>query len=231
MPDLGAATGVRVGATAATRVYMGGTQVWPTAAPVPAQFVGYSNNKGFTATNTVPPVTGVQDGDTLVAYAAGNDQAATITPPAGWTLLTPTPAASGNVRARVYCRTAASEGTTVWTWPGSHNHEVVIVAWRGYQLPTTAVTAVTTGTATVNAPTMTTSGADALLVCSAYRVTYGATPTFAGMTTRFPGAASGSNHFVADETRPTPGATGTRAFTQAATSILLASSLILERAA
>ena len=72
------------------------------AAPPDLTFVGTSNTAGNRTSHTVTIPAGVQAGDTLVAFLTTNSTTATVTDPAGWTLLE---SQDGNaVRGRAYTR-------------------------------------------------------------------------------------------------------------------------------
>lgn len=206
-----------------------------TAPVVGVTFITGASNRGFAATNILGTLTGVQVGDTLIAFAGGNDQDASITPPAGlgWTQLSDsgTPV-GGRMFVLVTTATSANQAGGTWTWPGSHNHCVTIVAYRNAVLPSVAAIARTGTASTVDAPSVTSVGANAVLVCGAYVVSNGSAPTWSGsMTTRAALIAASSSEMVVDEARPTPGATGARTFTPGGSSPgLSAASLILEAA-
>lgn len=205
--------------------------------PTGVTFINSTTARGFATTNAVGSLSGAQAGDILVAFAGGNDQDASITPPAGqgWTQL----GDSGlPVAGRMYLlATTATVGNLAggtWTWSGSHNHAVTIVAYRNAILPTAAPTLphVTSATS-INAPSATSVGANAMLVCGVYVVTNGNTPTWPGsMTQRVALAAAASSESVAEELLPTAGASGTRTFSVGATAsaALSAGSVILEAA-
>lgn len=193
-------------------------------------------NRAFSTTNVVPAITGCAVGDILLAFGGGNDQDATLTPPAGlgWTQL----ADSGlPVAGRMYLyattATSADQAGGTWTWSGSHNHAVTILAYRGAVLPTAAPTAVHIGTSTtsINAPSATSTHANGLLVTGVYVVSNGNTPTWPGsMTVRAALPAAASAITAAEELLPTASASGTRTFSVGATAsaALSAASVILE---
>lgn len=197
-------------------------------------FHGTATNKGFTASSPVGPVTGTRVGDVMVAFTSGNAFTATITPPAGWTLI----GDLGGVevaRLRVYTKvaTAINEDGGTWAWPGgSHNHVVTVLAYGAAKAPTVAGTSRAATGDTLAAPSATSLAAGAVLVVYAYFATNGTAPAWPGtMTVRSPNSGASATGLGADEPRPTPGATGTRLFTLggAATNIS-AASLILEPA-
>lgn len=200
-------------------------------------FHGYASNRAFAATNTVGAITGAKTSDVLLAFASGNDQTTTLTPPAGagWTLIGDTGGVvAGWLRVFATTATAANQAGGTWTWSGSHNHLVTIGAWGAAKLPTTAgMVRAAGGSLSVTAPDRTAVAANALLVCFAFYVTNGTAPAWpAGMTVRIPNTTTTCDGVGAEERRPTPGATGTRVFTAgtAAPAALTAASLVLEPA-
>lgn len=203
--------------------------------PTGVTYITGGTARGFAATTVVGTLTGVQAGDILIAFAGGNDQDASVTPPAGlgWTQLGDSglPVA-GRMFLLVTTATSTNQSGGTWTWPGSHNHCVTIVAYRNAVLPTAAPTLVHNTSATsINAPSATSVAANAMLVCGAYVVTNGNTPTWPGsMTQRMSLTAASSSETVAEELLPTAGASGTRTFSVGATASagLSAGSVILE---
>jgi hypothetical protein len=201
----------------------------------PPVFHGTAQNRGFSATTTVAAVTGTQAGDVLVAFASGNAATESVTPPAGagWVLVGDT---GGAVAARmyIYATTAATtdQAGGTWTWPGSHNHLVAVLAYGGVVLPTAAATARVANVTSINAPSVTSVAADAMLLTYAYFTTNGTTPAWPGsMTVRSPAAATASSGVGAEEALPVAGATGTRTFTVgAAPAAMTAAALVLESA-
>lgn len=206
------------------------------AGPSTPTFHGFATNRGFVAANTVGAITGVIPGDVLVAFAAGNDQTTSLTPPAGagWTQIGDT---GGAVAARQYVfvttATAVNQAGGTWTWPGSHNHEVKILAYDNVALPSVAsMVRAAGGSSTVVVPSLTSVGADALLVANAFFATNGTAPAWPGsMTVRSPNTGATASAIAADEALPTAGATGTRTFSAGGVpSALTAGAVILEAA-
>lgn len=205
--------------------------------PTTPTFHGVAQNRGFATTNVVGAVTGTQVGDVLLAFAAGNDQTTGITPPAGlgWTQIGDTAgAAAGRMYVFATTATAANQAGGTWTWGGSHNHSVSVLAYAGATKPTAAATArAAVSATTVDAPTVTSIAAGAMLIAYAFFATNGSAPAWPGtMTVRSPSLNATASGVGAEESRPTPGATGTRTFTAGATapSAMTAAALILEPA-
>jgi hypothetical protein len=206
---------------------------WSGVTPVGPQFVAATGHINFATTNAVPAIAAVQSGDILVAFAYGNSQVASVTPPDGtWTLLGSHPVTEP--RGWIYTKTATgSLAAGTWTWSGSHNHTVVIGAWRGGLTPTVfATTSPATSVSTINAPTVTTTAANSLLVCFGFHTSAGTTAALAGgMTERRNAGAAVAGSVLADELRATAGATGTRAYTiSPGPATLLASSVVIPSA-
>jgi hypothetical protein len=203
--------------------------------PVIPEFHGTAQNRGFTATNDVGPVTGTLPGDVMLAFASGNDQTASITPPAGWTQIGDTGGAVAG-RLRVFATTATSINQTggVWTWPGSHNHSVAVLAYGGVVAPTAAgMVRAGAGATSVAAPSRTSLAPGALLVVYAFFVTNGSAPAWqAPLVVRSPHLAASASGVGADETLAAAGATSTRTFTAGTTApaALTAASVVLEPA-
>ena len=83
------------------------------AAPPTLSFAGSNATAGNRTNHTVPMPAGIQAGDTLVAFLTLNSTTATVTDPAGWTVLE---SQDGNgVRGRAYSKqaTATDAGTTL----------------------------------------------------------------------------------------------------------------------
>jgi hypothetical protein len=221
----------------ATAVYqrVGGSAVRvDTTPPVEPTFVASTGGKGFNAATSVPALATVQNGDVLVAIAAGNAATASLTPPAGltWTTLADTGVAAVRARLLVAVATGALAAGT-WTWgEGSHNHSVQIGAWRNAAAPAAASAAISGPSATtVDAPSRTASAAGALLVCLGFHTSAGDTSRgFPGsMTVRRDAGSGAASGIIADEALPAAGATGTRAYTIApGTAILAGLSVVLE---
>lgn len=224
----------RTGGTAVTvHDWTGGGTPPPTGSI--AFVAGAASTPGFAATSAVPAIASTQAGDILIACAAGNSQSDTITPPAGltWTALASTNIIGGGRFHLLTATATGALGAGTWTWPGSHNHAVGIVAYRGAKAPTTAsVAAVVLNTATTSAPSQTTVAANAVLVAAGYHASGGTTRGFVGsMTARVDTNTATPGMVIAEEARATPGATGTRAYTVSpGNTTLFAGSLALEPA-
>lgn len=205
--------------------------------PVALEFHGVAQSRGFTATNAIGAVTGTVPGDVLLAFASGNDQTTTLTPPVGegWTLLGDTAgAAAGRLRAYATTATGVNQVVGTWTWSGSHNHSIAVLAYGGATVPTAAsMVRAATGSLTVAAPSVTSVNAGAMLITYAFFVTNGTVATWPGtMTVRSPSLATSASGVGAEEALPTAGASGTRTFTAGTTApaALTAASLVLEPA-
>lgn len=197
-------------------------------------FHGVAQNRGFATTNTVGAVTGTVIGDVLLAFAGGSDQTASVTPPAGlgWTQVGDSglPAA-GRLYVYAATATATDQAGGTWTWSGSHNHAIAVLAYGGATQPTTAATAHVSNAGTVTAPSVTSTAANAMLIAYAWwSSTGGTSPVWPGtMTVRSPALATNATGLGAEESLPTPAATGTRVFSLTGTSVgMSAASLILE---
>lgn len=189
------------------------------APPTNPFFVEGQSGRGFSATSSVPPLIGVQAGDVLLAFAAGNDQTATLTPPTGltWTTIADTSTGTNSgVRIRLLAAVANGplpEGT--WRWNGTHNHNVTIGAWRNVKAPTTGARTLSGyNVTTVNAPTRTAVAAGALLICLGFHTSSADTSRAwsASMTTRHDAGVGSAGSLVADELLTAAGATGTRTY-------------------
>lgn len=200
--------------------------------PAVPTFHGTATSKAFTATNAVGAITGALVGDVLIAFCAGNDQTASVTPPAGegWTVIGDT---GGAVAARMWVyattATAVNQAGGTWTWPGSHNHVVTILAYDNVTKPTAASMVRAGASATsVATPSLTSVGAGAILVTYAFFATNGTAPAWPGsMTVRSPNSGATASGVAADESLPTPGASGTRTFTAGGTPAALTAAAVL----
>lgn len=198
-------------------------------------FEGVATARAFSATNVVGAITGCQVGDILIAFGGGNDQTTSLTPPAGlgWTQLADT---GGTVAARSYVfattATSADQAGGTWTWAGSHNHEIKIVAYRAAVLPTTASAVKVANLTTVDAPSQTSAHAKAMLVVSSFYATNGTAPAWpVSMTVRSTNTGASASGIVAEELLPTAGASGVRTFSAGGTpSAMAALSVLLEAA-
>lgn len=199
-------------------------------------FHATATDKAFTISHTIGAIAGVRAGDVLVAFvaAAGGSQA--VTTPAGWTQIGDTNTGAANVaaRLRVYAKVAATanEAGGTWTWTESANHVVTILAYGGAASPAAAATVRADGQATINAPSQTSAAANAMLITYAFGTSNLSAPAWPGtMTVRSPNVGTSATGVAAEEARPTPGATGTRAFTAGGSpAFQTAASLVLEPA-
>lgn len=192
-------------------------------------FVEVQSGTGYSASNTVPALTTVASGDVLLAFAGGNSTNDPVTPPDGsWTFL-----ATGTwKRIHVYTKTATGAlGSTVWGWPGTQWHNVVIAAYRDVAAPTTATVAAggTGGTTTIDAPSQTAVSSGATLVCHGFINQGGTTTlTFSGSMTARGSRTGVPGYLLADEALVSSGATGTRTLTDSPGGGISAASLVLE---
>lgn len=190
--------------------------------PVAPTFHGIAQNRGFSTTNTIGAVTGAQAGDLLVAFAAGNDQTQTLTPPAGegWTVIGDNGSATAAARLRVLVTTAtaANQAGGTWTWTATaHNHSIAILAYGHVTAPATASMVRNNAQPTITVPSLTTTGANAILLTYAFYTSNGTAPAWpVSMTVRSPSLAASASGLGADEVRATAGATGTRTLTAGA---------------
>jgi PKD repeat protein len=93
-------------------------------------FVGVNSSNGNRTSHTTALPSGVQAGDTLVAFFTANSNTPTYTAPAGWTLLE---TKDGNgVVARAWTKTAAATDTSVAvTSSGFAKSDLTVAAYRG----------------------------------------------------------------------------------------------------
>jgi PKD repeat protein len=93
-------------------------------------FVGVNSSNGNRTSHTTALPSGVQAGDTLVAFFTANSNTPTYTAPAGWTLLE---TKDGNgVVARAWTKTATATDTSVAvTSSGFAKSDLTVAAYRG----------------------------------------------------------------------------------------------------
>ena len=172
-----------------------------------ASFIAVAFSAGFATSRTCNVPTGTADGDVMVAFTTNNSLATDpLTPPSGWTAIDGV--TSTNVRMEAFYRVASSEPASyTWTWAGAHNHDVVTLTYRGVQAPSVDANATDSGVTVIDAPTVTTTGSDAMLVCGALHPNGGSwTETGGGMT----GRRTSGRCCAFDEVIASAGATGTR---------------------
>lgn len=195
-----------------------------------ASFVGSEFSAGFTTSRTCSVPTGTADGDVMIAFTTNNSlPTEPLTPPAGWTAIDGV--TSTNVRMEAFYREASSEPASyVWTWASAHNHDVVILTYRGVEAPSVDANSTATGATIINAPTATSVGDGAMLACGAMHPNGGTwTETGALMT----GRRTSGRCCAFDQVIASAGATGTRTLdTDTGVSANMAAfSVIMEEAA
>src|SRR4051794_38825202 len=132
----------------------------------PITVVGSPGGTGSTKTGsplTITKPTGVATGNLMIATVSLRDGTATLTPPAGWTLLTSIASSGGTTTQYVYSKVAtASEGTSyVFSWTGgsgASDSSGVILAYSGIWAGAGSNIDTTTS-ATANGTTSATTGA------------------------------------------------------------------------
>jgi hypothetical protein len=152
--------------TAATLAAPTGFAAGQTCAAGPGIAIrGATSATGLDSLTLTPPAT-TQAGDVMVAQVANRDGASTLTPPAGWTLVSRTSATT--VTSAIYWKVAtASESAVTWTL-ASANVQMVggIAAYSGVNTTSPVHTsgfATGQGT-TATAPSVTTTVANTMLV-------------------------------------------------------------------
>jgi hypothetical protein len=192
-----------------------------------------------TITGTLP--TGLADGDVMIATFACVDVPANFTGPGGsWAALF-TPRAMGPSRTfAAYYKSvtnAAGETGPVVSWVAAGRGTVIVGAWTGVDpvtpIDAAAATVVTGGGTTHTVPSITTLTDNALLVGAGGVATSSATTIAkpAEMTQLAVTTGTGVRTMLADEARPTAGATGTRAWTTSTSLPTVAYSVALRDAA
>lgn len=211
---------LRLGSTTPTRAYLGATEVWsatPPETPTGLAFVDGKGHARWAAANIVPALRGVQAGDVLIAWATGNSSSTTLTPPAGltWTVLGESVT---NPRGRVLTAVATGAfAASTWTWEAAFNHAVIVAAYRGAAVPTTATVpgADQSIVTTKDAPSQTTTVANSLLICMGFHSSNGGTSREfpVSMTKRVDTSTTTPVEILAEELIPTASVTGTRTYT------------------
>lgn len=102
------------------------------AASTPTFRAASSLTASSTTSAVVTKPTGTQDGDILLVYLYV-ETTATVTAPAGWTLVTSTATTiGGDTKAYLYWKRASSEGSDwTWSWTGSVTREALCHAVDG----------------------------------------------------------------------------------------------------
>jgi hypothetical protein len=159
------------------------------------------------------------NGDRMLAFVQWRGTAITVTPPAGWTLLRDDTVTDGttsrDLRLRVYHRTAAAEpGSYTWTFSGTTNASVVVLACQDTAIPS-VFGANTANAATTTIPSVTIPHTNAVLlqVMARTNTGTGAAVTPSGFTlTQDPSASMGNDGVtVFHKTGMAAGASGTSA--------------------
>jgi hypothetical protein len=164
----------------------------------------------------LPTPAGVQTGDVMLAVVAVRSNP-TVTPPAGWNLVTATVNGS-NLRQLSYTRVATAGEPSSYRWGFNQNRAASgsILAYTGVSTATPVETfsGGTGSSATITAPSATTTSNGAMVV-GAFSIANGATVTPpAGMTERGEVASSTKIRTeVADGLQRTAGPTGARSAT------------------
>jgi hypothetical protein len=192
--------------------------------PVGAVFRSASSGSNATATTLViAKPAGVVAGDALLASVAvrGNP---VLTPPAGWTLVR-LDLSGGTIRQAIYVRIAGASEPVSYTFTLSNAQSAAggIVAYSGVD-PTTPIDAhggqINASSTSLTAPSITTTGANRMLVAF-YAIPNLTTYTApAGMTERFDQQVPAANQYKVtasghDQLLLSGGATGTRVATVA----------------
>lgn len=174
-----------------------------------------SSGSGTSRSVTVPA--GTRDGDLLVATVSVGSSGTTVTPPAGWTQLAASPLTMADASVlRAYTKIASGEGTTHdWTLT-SDDCTIVETAYAGpvtNATPEVTGTQITNNSATVVAPSVTTTGVHQFLV---YFLACNGQTTISGpggvVNFRGEGHVPSQSGAVADELALPVGATATRTF-------------------
>ncbi len=226
----GLATAVAVGSTTITATHSGSGVFGSTPLDVIADITYVGADSTFHASNLdldVPTPSGIEAGDVLIAAIAIRPSTATITPPAGWTLIRRTDATGGASNSLATYRRIASAsepGTYRWTFSESTGSAGAIACFRGAD--ETSPIDVENGTDTASAlthttPDVTTTVARTMLV-TAYGYSSSATWTPPGGMSEIvdtaslpPNQATGISLSVNYELVTGVGATGTRTATAA----------------
>lgn len=182
------------------------------------------NSSTQTITGSLP--SDRQAGDLCVAFFA-MDGTGGWTAPSGWTqILAPLLTSTSTESMAIYYRYDPPVGPTLSHTSGAGRATAIVQAWGGVHPSTpidaTEVHATATGSS-VNAPTLTTATNGAMLISSYIVNTSSRTPvTPSGMSNvqSYGGGGTGRLLSVAQETRATAGATGTRTWSYVTASTL-----------
>lgn len=184
-------------------------------------FVAVAQNAATTTSLVVDKPTGTVDDDDMIAIVTWWTY--TLTPPAGWTEVTPRRSWSDGgdvVYATIYKKTAASEGANyTWGLSTAYDISVAIVTTRGggsASIIDTYASQNNTGTTSVTAPAITTTYDNTLLLfMAALSSNSSGTATVtppSGMTERSDATDAGvwAKSYVATSTQTTAGSTGSK---------------------
>lgn len=187
-------------------------------------------NANFTLTGTEPA--GTASGDELIAIVFSSASATVHTGPAGWTKIIDIYSLAGISAWRI--DRGGSAPALTWAGPAAVQSEVAIFTYRGTGSGASAIDGTPTSSSNSTTTSPTTPSVTTLLANSwllgalGVNGTSGASTKPASMTSR-QDIATASNIRIgeADEAVPSPGATGTRTWTFATTSVSLALSFAL----
>lgn len=193
---------------------------------MPMNFVSSANATPTSGTTVVVnKPSGTADGDVLVAMVsiqAGSSPA--ITGPSGWTLVGTVAGTSSATRTGVWTKVAGASEPASYTWTSDLTIVGAVGAIARYTpaAPTTApgvVDATAQGSLATPAvaPSVTATGNNDRLICLFSGATPGSTPS--GMTQRVAIDGGNSGVWIYDELLTAIGATGTRTWTSAGSSM------------
>jgi hypothetical protein len=175
-------------------------------------------------TVVVSKPSGTAEGDVLIAMVSISGSNPTITPPSGWTLVVSLGATGGGVNSGVWTKVAGGSEPTTYTWTSSNTIVDSVGAIVRYTpaSPTTSpgvidATAKSAIATPAVAPSVTATGDNDRLICLFTGNTPGSTPS--GMAQRVAIDGGSSGVWIYDELLTANGATGTRTWTGAASSI------------
>jgi hypothetical protein len=178
------------------------------AAPAFRQIATLGGSSATSAVISKP--TGTVDNDVMVAYLHV-EGTKTLTPPSGWALIDSRPTADTTFTNYLYWKRAASEGASyTWSWTGNSWREGWIYSASGCETsgnPYDGFSENDDAGATTTWPSITTAGADRLLVMGAANWFGGGWTPGSSQTERYDGG--GSNNIVCMElTQAGAGASG-----------------------
>ena len=208
--------GATYGGTGTHATSAGGSQVTANTPPAIALRASAFAANPVANNLVIPTPAGVQAGDVMLAVVAVRSNP-TVTPPAGWALVTTTVNGS-NLRELSYTRVATSSEPTSFRWGFNQNRAASgsVLAYRGVSTvtPVEAFGGSIGSSATITAPSVTTTSGGAMVV-GAFSIANGATITPpAGMTEL--GEVASSTKIateIANVSQPTAGPTGAKSST------------------